>query len=150
MKHVLALIALAAGPAAAQTVVDCDWQASAQSIVEPWDANTATFANGAVRLAYLDTGEPAVGAAHILILSPPFDELGFRQCKVVSLTESIGFGGVFWETLSAGYDPARGLLFDINVSVYDERTESFPTVGLALTLNQATGVITPAFQAALE
>ncbi|MEJ6399288.1 hypothetical protein [Yoonia sp. 208BN28-4] len=152
MKMILAAAALIASPfaAQAQTVSDCDWRASTHAVVEPWEEHTALFANGAVRLAYLDTVEPAVGAAHILILSPPYDELGIRQCKVVSLTENTGFAGVFWPSLSAGYDPARGLLFDMNVAVYDPATSNAPTVGLALTLNQSTGEITAALQAPLE
>ena len=47
----LALAAsLAAAPAAAQTVSRCEgWQASVANLVEPWEDNTRTFANGAVR-----------------------------------------------------------------------------------------------------
>lgn len=145
----LALLPVAAA-ASAQTVVDCDWRASAHAIVEPWEENTSTFSNGAVRLVHLDTTEPIVGAASIVVLSPPYDELGFRQCKVVTLNEDIGFARVYWPSLSAGYDPARGLLFDVNVDVYDPATEQYPTVGLSFSLNQSTGVIVPVLGKRIE
>ncbi len=151
MKYpVLFLALLAASPAMAQSVGDCDWRASAQAIVEPWADYSATFANGAVRLAYLDTIEPGLAPAHILILSPPYDELGSRQCRVVSLNGTMGFSDVYWNSLSAGYDPARGLLFDINVSVHEPSTDTFKVRGLAITLNQSTGAITTRLQAALD
>ncbi|CAN0606350.1 unnamed protein product, partial [Ectocarpus sp. 12 AP-2014] len=93
----LATLALSSGtfvsPSLAQSVGDCDWRASAQALVEPWDApeNTRTFANGDVRLAIIDTIEPAAGAFHLIILSPPYDEVGGRQCQVVSTNSSVGF-----------------------------------------------------------
>ncbi len=49
-----------AAPVAAQTVGDCDtWQTSARNLAEPWEANSRTFANGDIRVALLDTIEPA-------------------------------------------------------------------------------------------
>ena len=127
--------------ALAQTVADCDWQASAASLVEPWDAHTQTFANGEVRLAMLDTVEPAAGAFHVLVLSPPYDELGTRQCKTVGMGNGIGFGGIMWESLTSGYDPAVGLIFEVPVSKYNPETGGFPTSLLSFTLNQANGDI---------
>lgn len=128
-------------PGLAQSVADCDWRASAQAVVEPWEDNTRTFANGQTRLALLDTVEPAAGAFHLLILSPPLNELGERQCRVLSYDGTMGFAGMAFGELSAGYDPARGLLFDIPVSYFD------PTLGdttggwLSFEVNQATGQI---------
>lgn len=138
----IALAALClATPLAAQTVSDCDWRASSQALVEPWDDNSRTFANGKTRLAVTDTIEPGAGAFHLVILSPPYDELGGRQCKVVSLDGSIGFAGLNFGALSAGYDPARGLLFDVPVQVYDAPSGDFLPNWLGLTVNQATGQI---------
>ncbi|WP_341368285.1 hypothetical protein [Yoonia sp. BS5-3] len=57
-------------PAAAQEAIPCDWQASAQHLVEPWEENSRTFANGDVRVAALDTIEPAAGFAYLMVLSP--------------------------------------------------------------------------------
>ena len=76
MKALLALAfaAAMAGPAVAQQVRDCDWLASAWNLAEPWEENTRTFANGAVRLALLDAIEPGAVPFHLLVLSPPWDE----------------------------------------------------------------------------
>lgn len=151
MKHTQALCAatllITASPVAAQTVGDCDWRASAQAIVEPWDQNTRTFANGDVRLALIDAIEPALGAFHILVLSPPYDELGGRQCQVVSWNDSIGFAGVDWAALEPGYDPAIGLFFNVPVDVFLDGTDYATPLFLFFSLNQSTGEIATGFTA---
>lgn len=136
------LLALTSGLAAAQTVSDCDWRARADAVVEPWEENTRTFANGAVRLSLLDTIEPAAVPFHILVLSPPYGELGERQCRIISLDQGTGFGGVSFSDLTASYDPAIGLRFEVPVVIYlPEDGFSNPSV-LIFTVNQATGQIT--------
>ena len=142
MKFILSLcLAVNAAPAFAQEVMPCDWQGSVRNVVEPWADNTRTFANGDVRLANLDTIEPAVGFAYLMILSPPFDELGSRQCAVIGAESGLGFAGLDFENLEAGYDPAVGLTFDLVVRVYDPETGKTPRKALRVTLNQATGAI---------
>ena len=137
----IALMGSFASPVAAQVVIPCDWQASAQALIEPWEDHTRTFANGAVRLALLDTVEPAIAAMHLLILSPPYDEIGGRQCRTIGVGDGLGFPGITWEGLEAGYDPAVGLTFTIPVGLYDPETGDFPESQLAFTVNQATGEI---------
>lgn len=127
----------------AQVVTDCDWRARADAIVEPWDLFTRTFANGDVRLALLDTVEPAAGALHLLVISPPFDTLGSRQCKVVSLDANTGFAGMQFEDLQASYDPARGLIFILDVQTYTPESADLDPAVLTVVVNQATGLITP-------
>ena len=85
--------------------------------------------------------EPAAGAFHILVLSPPWDELGARQCRVLSLDGGIGFAGVDFAALEAWYDAAVGLLFALPVSVYEPETGAFADRMLDFNLNQATGAI---------
>ncbi len=136
----LCLSALAA-PAIAQDVMPCEWQSSARNVVEPWAENTRTFANGDVRLINIDTVEPAVGFAYLMILSPPYDELGDRQCAVIGAAPGIGFAGLDFDSLEAGYDPAVGLVFDMVVRGYDPETGATPRKFLNVTLNQATGAI---------
>lgn len=142
----LAALALAVltVPGAAQTVEECDWRASAQALVEPWDApyNSRTFANGDVRLAITDVIEPAAGAFHLIILSPPFDELGGRQCRVVSAEGTFGFSGLTLEAMIADYDPAIGLSFAMQSGAYDAKTGTTLPMTLRVTLNQATGAVT--------
>lgn len=141
LKHsVLMLLAALPFPLAAQTVSECDWRASAQAIAEPWEEMTARFANGAIRLAVLDVVEPAAGAFHLLVLSPPFDELGSRQCRVVSLDNALGFAGLSLGGTKASYDPARGLSVGIN-AVRWAGNDQYVNATLTVTINQATGVI---------
>mgnify|MGYP000713528392 CR=1 FL=1 len=141
MKALIAALALLATPATAQEVVECDWRATAAALAEPWEDNSATFANGAVRIALLDTIDPAAGALHLLVLSPPFNELGDRQCRVVSHGQGVGFAGLYFSELEAGYDPAKGLTFSVPVQIYLPE-ESFSNGGqLHIALNQSTGAI---------
>lgn len=143
MKSLLLAMAmgLIGGAAAAQTISECDWRASAQAIAEPWEESTRTFSNGKTRLALLDTIEPAAGSFHMLILSPPYDELGGRQCRVISYDGSIGFAGMTFQALSADYDPSRGLLFDIPIRYFDPAFNDVTGGWLSFELNQATGAI---------
>ena len=80
----------------AQSVSNCDWRARADAIAEPWEVNTRTYANGAVRVAMLDTIEPGAGALHLLVMAPPYDDLGLRKCDVVSFDGGIGFAGMLF------------------------------------------------------
>lgn len=137
-----AALMMGAGAAKAQSVGPCDWQASAQALVEPWAQNTAVFANGDVRLAALDTLEPAAGAAYLLVLSPPRAELGERQCRVIGFDDQMGFTAIHFDALQSAYDPAIGLMFTVPVRVAD-REGTFTNGGLlSLTLNQSTGEMT--------
>ncbi len=143
-----ALMLAGLSPALAQSVGNCDWRASAHALVEPWDApqNTRTFANGNVRLAVSDTIEPGAAALHLVILSPPYGELGGRQCRVVSADGNLGFAGLTLEAMISDYDPAIGLIFAMQASAYDEKFGDILPKTLRVTLNQATGEI----QAQLE
>lgn len=140
LRLLLPMLLALSTPAAAQVVMPCDWQAGAQNIVEPWEQNTRTFANGNVRLAFLDTIEPAAGYAYLMILSPPLDELGGRQCVVVGY-DWMGFAGMDFAGLAADYDPAIGLLFDLPVWTFDPNRATPPRRLLHVTLNQATGAV---------
>lgn len=140
-----AALCLAPLATAAQEVSDCGWQASAMAIPEPWEDFSRTFANGNVRVALLDTVEPGVVPLWILVLSPPYDELGIRQCQVIG-TGQYGFSDVFFPTLTADYDPARRLIFQIDVKVYVPETSDFALERLEFTVNQATGDVTARYR----
>lgn len=142
MKKVLAalLLTLAAVLSAqGQSVNECDWLASAGNIVEPWESYTRTFANGEVRLALLDSIEPAAVPYHLLLLSPPGDEMGGRMCRVISVEPGIGFADVMWDGLKARYDPAVGLMFHLPVALWAETNSVMR--GLLVGVNQSTGVV---------
>ncbi|MCK4712301.1 MAG: hypothetical protein KAT26_05415 [Marinosulfonomonas sp.] len=127
--------------AQAQDVGECDWRSSARNLGVPWDEYSKEFSNGKVRIALLDTIEPAAGALHLLIISPPYGELGSPQCKVVSFGNSIGFADMDFSGLVSDYSPATGLVFEIPVKQYFG-DGSGPWEPLTVTLNQATGLIT--------
>ena len=138
----LAALALGAQSAMAQTVQPCDdARSNAWNIAEPWESNSRLFAKGAVRLALIDTIEPAAAAFHLLILSPPYDEVGGRQCRVVSLDGATGFAGLDLASASAAYDPAKGLTFALPAQRYLPDTADFAAATLHVTLNQSTGAI---------
>ncbi|WP_375279256.1 hypothetical protein [Pseudooctadecabacter sp.] len=143
MRIVATLLATwLSGTATAQIAVPCDWQARADAIVEPWEENSATFADGAVRVALLDTIEPAAAAFHLLILHPPFDEVGARTCSTVGLDEGLGYAGMLFDDLTSEYDPARGLIFTIPAIIYLPEQSFQNSALLTITVNQATGDVT--------
>lgn len=144
MKHLLwaAIVAIGAAGAQAQTVTTCErWEANIRNLAEPWEENTRTFSNGKVRVAVIDTVEPAVVPLHLLILSPPYGVLGDPQCRMIS-HDSNGFSGIDFANLLASYDPATGLGLYFQVQIYNPDTADFEDAGLDITINQATGDIT--------
>ncbi|WP_424944439.1 hypothetical protein [Aliiroseovarius crassostreae] len=137
----LSLGLLAAQPSYAQSVSDCDWRAASINLVEPWDETSRTFANGDVRIALLDTVEPAAAAYHLLILSPPYDEVGGRQCRVISAEDTLGFMGVTFDQIEAEYDPEHGLVFRLPVARYNADTSEGDWLDLLFVVNQASGQV---------
>ena len=137
---VIALGLLWATTSLAQEVSDCDWRSSVRGLPEPWKENTRTFANGDVRIALIDTGEPAAAAMYLLVLSPPYDELGERQCKLIGPGGDLGFGVIFFNQIDARYDPATGLRFDFPALLIEGNGSAIPAM-VSATLNQATGEI---------
>jgi len=126
-----------------QSIGGCDdWRSSAALLAEPWEENTRTFANGEVRLAVIDTYEPAAAAFHLMILSPPYDEIGFGQCVLVSGPDGSGLAGLGLAEAVAAYDPATGLTFRIPSQRWMIETDTYLPATLIVTLNQATGAVT--------
>lgn len=140
-----ALTALAVGLVAlggkgqAQEVGPCDWRSGAEGLIEPWEDYTRTFSEGKVRIALLDRIEPGASPLHILILSPPYDVLGARQCRILSVEGTRGFADVDFSSLAADYDPAVGLIFELAVRVPGP-IEAEGRM-LRFSVNQATGAI---------
>lgn len=127
-------------PAQPATVRPCGDGERIDTLAEPWEESTATYAEGKIRVAALDTVEPAGAPFHLLVLSPPADETGmFRQCRVVSLSGRTGFFGMDFPARKASYDPVRGLTLAIPVEVNDpERGDGAPRT-LTVTIDQSTG-----------
>ncbi|WP_370208176.1 hypothetical protein [Pararhodobacter marinus] len=149
MKSVLLAAGLLALPlsAPAQVIADCDWAGSAATIVEPWEQTSRTFANGAIRIAWSDTAEPACCAAHVMILHPSgdgSDEPAYRQCSLLSADRNTGFYDVDIAGVTASYDPAKGLLLTVPVRYWHEgveRGEPGLPGAVRVRINQATGTV---------
>ncbi|MCC5971508.1 MAG: hypothetical protein JJU15_16315 [Pararhodobacter sp.] len=129
----------------AQVIEDCGWVSSPAHITEPWDENSRSFANGAVRVARLDTGgEPVCCAVHLLILSPA-PEGPHRQCHTASPASGRGFFDIDFSGISASYDPAQGLLVSVPVFHWHSGVETgaggIPD-RMEILVNQATGAVT--------
>jgi hypothetical protein len=136
ITRALAVALLLPSALAAQTVEPCDdFRANVQALAEPWESNSRVFANGDVRLAVIDTLEPAAAAFHLLVLSPPRDELGTSGFASLSLTG-----------LTAGYDAKTGLGFQIAAKRYLPDSGDFAPATLTVTVNQASGAITARLQ----
>ncbi|WP_207102927.1 hypothetical protein [Paracoccus shandongensis] len=134
-------LSLLAAPALAQQVQPCD-AVSADSIAEPWEKNIASYAEGQVRVAVLDMVEPAGGALKLLVISPPRDEVGYRQCRVVQAGNGLGFYDLDFAKRQSGYDPARGLTLTLPAQHYLPEDPEGGWYTLSLTINQQTGDIT--------
>ncbi|EPX76948.1 hypothetical protein [Litoreibacter arenae] len=147
MKQFLAVTIFAAFalPATAQEVRPCDELARVDAVAEPWADSTQTFAGNRVRLVVIDTLEPAAAAFHLVILSPPFDEVGGRQCMMVGSGNSLGFGGMTLVGMTSSYDPATGLTWGVPVKSYNANTGGFDDRVLKVTLNQSSGAVTAGF-----
>lgn len=117
---VLLLGLAAAGAAQAQVVRPCDQLASALNIYEPWEENSRTFADGAIRVAELDTdGEPAGLSARLLFIAP--GEPMEPTCAVIAQFENgHGWADIDIQAIDARYDPAQGLELAVPVTVIDE------------------------------
>lgn len=123
----------------AQEVSACDGRETTQSLPEPWEAHTRTFANGEVRVTVLDATEPAAGSFYLLVLTPPRDELGGRFCRIVGLADGLGFSGLTLKEMTPSYDPQRGLTLRLLAGRYVQGEDRFEDLPIAVTINQATG-----------
>ena len=143
----LALCLILPLTAEAQSITECDWVANPANIAEPWEANSRSFANGAIRVALLDTGgEPVCCSAHLLILAPAGgqDEPVYRQCLVASAQPGSGFFSMDVPGITASYDPATGLLLSVPLTHWHQGVETgAPPIAerMEIRINQATGSV---------
>jgi len=147
LKYLLVAIALAL-PATAQTAIDCDdWKSSGAKIVEPWDTHSRTLANGNVRVALMDMIEPAAAAFYLLVLSPPYDELGVRSCELVGEGDGgHGFHVLHVDQMTSSYDATTGLSLRIPGMTYDANVDEFVAAMLRVSINQATGDVSAKYE----
>ena len=135
-------------PLAAQVVVECDDIARAVNIAEPWEQTSRTYANGAIRVAMLDTGgEPVCCSRSLMVLLPAGggDEPLYRQCRVVLAQPTLGFYDVDVPGITASYDPVTGLLLSVPIGHWHQGMESgAPPIAdrMEVRINQATQTVT--------
>lgn len=132
---------LVAAPLAAQSMRDCDtFEANARNTYGPYDQTIREFANGAIRVIALDVGEPASGSFHVMVTYPHPDD-PWQHCALISNEGNIGFGWLNTAEIEANYDPAIGLSVTIPVENVSGMA-SWDQI-LTITVNQATGTVTP-------
>jgi len=139
MRCVVAFLVCLAFPLQAQSVFPCDERAALDEMATAANAKLRTFANGDVEISVLDTRRPTLGNAYVQIISPPRDDLGERQCRMIGLDPEKGFAGIDMDTLDASYSPATGLHLTMVIRTYDPVAEALPRRFLKFSINQATG-----------
>ena len=82
---------------------------------------------------------------HLFILSPPLNELGLPQCRVVSMSGTMGFSYLGLDEARAAYDPAEGLAITLLAERWLSASDSYEPGELTVTINQQTGSIVPRF-----
>lgn len=138
----LAAACAMAGAALAEpaTLSECDgFTASARNLMMPPSESIRQFANGAVRLYWLDTTEPACCSSHLMVIQPaPNDP--YEMCTLVSASENLGFGGMDLSGAAANYEPTVGLTVSIPVNVWEGDGPDPAT--LYVVINQGAGTVT--------
>ena len=139
----VALALVLSGPLAAQQVQPCGnggdfpFETTAMAIAEPWDANTRSFADGDIRIAVMDTWEPALGAYYLMVLywSGADTEANIRYCSLVSNGE-LGFVDMTLVGLESRYDPAQGLVLRVPTTFYNPAEDELEEGVLEVVLNR--------------
>jgi hypothetical protein len=138
-RSLVLVLAVSAAPAAAQTVSDCSGgQVSAMSILEPWEEYSRTFSNGTVRVAIVDLIEPAAAAYQLLVMFPPYNEVGERMSCAVLGMGNYGFGRIGIDEIQSSDEAATDLTISVPVSANGYQS------ALSATINQSEGTITSA------
>jgi len=142
MRHVISAgLCLLAQASVAQTVRSCDtFEANARNLIFPVAENTASYAQGNIRLIALDTGgEPACCSAHLMVLLPAPEGPG-QICALISADGGTGWLGTYLPGAVADYDPETGLTVSVPAREYGE---VHPTpLSVVVTIDQQTGVVT--------
>lgn len=128
----------------AQVVMTCDQHTQLALVSEPKALNMRHYANGNVIVAVVDDGRDDVAAAlSLVVISPPLSSAGQRQCRRVSLTEANGYAALVLDQAQASYDPASGLTVVVPALAFGSPDALGDKIDLAVTINQASGMITP-------
>lgn len=138
----LAMMCLPAAAQAQQYLPCDDYRSSAFALAEPWTDFTDTYAQGAVRLAITDTGEPAAGSYYLVVLWPSADESEGRQCTLISFDDSLGFAGLSLVGAAVSGDLTSGLIITLPARRWMPATDTYKDASLTVTVDQAAGTVT--------
>lgn len=140
----LLCLACHADAADAQVVSVCDIASEMDRIAVPEDLNIRHYANGQITIAVVDDGRAdAAQALSVLVVSPPLNQEGQRQCRLISATPLAGYAALILDKAGAVYDPAIGLTVSFPGMVMPTVESLGDKIDLAVTINQATGMVTP-------
>lgn len=114
MRVVLALfLGLASFTAQAAVIGSCDGLDSIGNLI----GQPKTYANGAIKVAYVSTEEPAAHPDHVLIFVAG-EEMSLDCFAVSASDDRGGFGSVGFDKIKSSYNSTRGLLLEIPVRVW--------------------------------
>ena len=98
--------------------------------------NPVSFAQGAVRVAYVSTEEPAASPDHLLVFV--YGEFMSLNCFAISAQENQGgFGGIDMSKLKSSYDAKLGLLLTVPASVWTGEDGVYNTEILKVRINRS-------------
>ncbi|WP_341863480.1 hypothetical protein [Gymnodinialimonas sp. 57CJ19] len=126
-------------PAQAFITAPCGPEFTPLTITEPWEENSQTFANGAIRIfeMFIDPNVASGAALGILHPLPAMDGGPYRTCTAIYAgPEFRFFGQAHVAEATAVYDASVGLIVTLPVSFVDGSR-----VLLRFAVNQATGVV---------
>ena len=115
------LVSFSAHASPAAAVHDCGGLDSIGNLV----GNVRSFAQGAIRVAYVSTEEPAAAPDHLLIFVAE-EPMGAGCYAVSANADGRGFTSIEMSGLRATYDSDKGLLISVPVYSYDPAKGAIP------------------------
>ncbi|GAB5448861.1 hypothetical protein [Gymnodinialimonas sp.] len=134
---IAATLALAA-PAQAFVTAPCGPEFTPNTITEPWEENTRTFANGVIRIFEIFIDPNVASGAALGILHPAGEGEEYRICTAIYQSHEFRFfAQAFVADATAVYDASLGLIITLPVA----HAGHDGPVMLRFAVNQATGVV---------
>ncbi len=130
----LIFVALMGLSANAASVHDCGYLDSIGNMMESY----RTYANGAIRLAYVSTEEPAAASDHVLVFiyGPEMS----ITCRAISQDDELGFSSINMKSIKTKYSSSKGLLISLNAFSWNGQVRTLQP--LKIRVNQATQDVT--------
>jgi hypothetical protein len=98
--------------------------------------NPVSFAQGAVRVAYVSTEEPAAAPDHLLVFV--YGEFMSLNCYAISANDGQGgFGSIDMSKLASSYDAKKGLLISVPATNWTGEDGVYDTEIVKVRINRA-------------